>query len=143
MVGHPSIVLGMCRDYWDGSAISNLPATLRKSVLDMHQQWSLVSNATVHGSAKSQTYCHECFSVFWCCWEQSKQGMATLKPRSRQISKSQGCVRLQGSEGARNNIHSCKLDPARATHCCSERLCLFSLSTQASPHLLTASSSAR
>ncbi|CAM9975348.1 unnamed protein product [Ectocarpus sp. 12 AP-2014] len=39
--GNPSIVLGMCRDYWDGSAISNLPATLRKTILGMHQQWSL------------------------------------------------------------------------------------------------------
>ncbi|CAB1120291.1 unnamed protein product [Ectocarpus sp. CCAP 1310/34] len=41
VTGNPSIVLGMCRDYWDGSAISNLPATLRKTILDMHQQWSL------------------------------------------------------------------------------------------------------
>ncbi|CAM9208539.1 unnamed protein product, partial [Ectocarpus fasciculatus] len=39
--GNPSIVLGMCRDYWDGSAISNLPAGLRKTILGMHQQWSL------------------------------------------------------------------------------------------------------
>ena len=43
MAGNPSIVLGMCRDYWDGSAISNLPAALRKIILGMHQQWSLVS----------------------------------------------------------------------------------------------------
>lgn len=42
MAGNPSIVLGMCRDYWDGSAISNLPAALRKTILGMHQQWSLV-----------------------------------------------------------------------------------------------------
>ena len=46
IAGNPSIVLSMCRDYWDGSAISNLPATLRKSILAMHQQWSLVSRST-------------------------------------------------------------------------------------------------
>ncbi|CAM9109976.1 unnamed protein product [Choristocarpus tenellus] len=39
--GHPSIVVGMCRDYWDGNTISTLPSALRKDILNMHQQWSL------------------------------------------------------------------------------------------------------
>ena len=53
VAGNPSIVLSMCRDYWDGSAISNLPASLRKSILAMHQQWSLVSCSTHYVTAFS------------------------------------------------------------------------------------------
>ncbi|CAM9295439.1 unnamed protein product, partial [Chrysoparadoxa australica] len=39
--GNPKLVLDMCPDYWDGSTISAIPASLRRAIIDMHQQWSL------------------------------------------------------------------------------------------------------
>lgn len=57
VAGDPSIVLGMCPDYWDGSAISNLPGHLRKSILNMHQQWSLVRKMVAKIIKKHEHMC--------------------------------------------------------------------------------------
>jgi hypothetical protein len=44
--GNPPLLLGMCTDAWDGSAISPISPELRRSILHMYRTWTLVSAAS-------------------------------------------------------------------------------------------------
>jgi hypothetical protein len=61
-VGNPSLLLTMCPDYWDGSTISAIPAPLKRGILDMYQQWSLVSSA-FDSNVGSAVFCSASSSV--------------------------------------------------------------------------------